>query len=191
MADLKASRVQINFTLESSQQNRMIFPSFPDFFSLSFACFLFPEVWCEVGNQSNFTSLCRAKIFVYAGNVPHCPRRAIHTTPAVHMVPGVLGCRIHAWRLLKEFFPQHFNHPHICRKSRPFVFPHIFPIHRFLSESPGKPYSTKILYCFKALKMICFCSTLGCSNNGVEEQKQPWRSACIFFLFYKHRHCAL
>lgn len=139
--DLKVYGVQINSTLELSQKS--VPPSFLAF-SFSFACFLCIKVLHEVGNQSKLISLCRAKIFVYAGCVPHCPRRAILTTPAVHMVPGVLGCRIHAWRLLKEFFPQHLNHPHICRIFRPFVFSYFFPFYRFLSESPGKPCSTKI-----------------------------------------------
>lgn len=110
-------------------------------------------------------------------------------------VPGVLEFSIHAWRLLEEFFLPHFNCLHTGRKFRPSVFSCFFflslSIHRFFKESPGKPCSTKILYSSRVLKMICSCSTLRSSNNREQEIKQLWRSAFLFSLVYKQRHCAV
>lgn len=90
--------------------------------SFSFGHCLCTNVLHEEGNQSNLISLCRANIFVYPGSASHCPRRAIHTTPAVNTVPGVLGCSIHAWRSLEKFFLPHFNCVPTCRNFRLFTF---------------------------------------------------------------------
>lgn len=121
-ADLKACGVQISSTF------RAVAGKFSPLFSCMLACsFSFGHCLCtnvlhEVGNQSNLISLCRANIFVYPGCASHCPGRAIHTTPAVNTIPGVLGCSTHAWRLLEKFFLPHFNCVPTCRNLRLFMF---------------------------------------------------------------------